>query len=135
MLEILEGLAAENLDELNHTIFRLKELGFQISMDDFGSGYSSLNILSSLEIDEVKLDREFLLAMGTSREEKQKAMMRNVVQIAKDFKIRTVAEGVETEENEHFLQEIDCDYGQGYYYSRPIPAVEFEERFLKEKGA
>ena len=104
-------------------------------MDDFGSGYSSLNILSSLEIDEVKLDREFLLAMGTAREEKQKAMMRNVVQIAKDFKIRTVAEGVETEENEHFLQEINCDYGQGYYYSRPIPAAEFEERFLKEKGA
>ena len=68
-------------------------------------------------------------------EEKQKAMMRNVVQIAKDFKIRTVAEGVETEENEHFLQEINCDYGQGYYYSRPIPAAEFEERFLKEKGA
>ena len=59
MLEILEGLAAENLDDLNHTIFRLKELGFQISMDDFGSGYSSLNILSSLEIDEVKLDRNF----------------------------------------------------------------------------
>ena len=135
VLEILEGLAAENLDDLNHTIFRLKELGFQISMDDFGSGYSSLNILSSLEIDEVKLDREFLLAMGTAREEKQKAMMRNVVQIAKDFKIRTVAEGVETEENEHFLQEINCDYGQGYYYSRPIPAAEFEERFLKEKGA
>ena len=135
VLEILEGLAAENLDDLNHTIFRLKELGFQISMDDFGSGYSSLNILSSLEIDEVKLDREFLLAMGTAREKKQKAMMRNVVQIAKDFKIRTVAEGVETEENEHFLQEINCDYGQGYYYSRPIPAAEFEERFLKEKGA
>ena len=135
MLEILEGLAAENLDDLNHTIFRLKELGFQISMDDFGSGYSSLNILSSLEIDELKLDREFLLALGTAIEEKQKAMMRNVVQIAKDFKIRTVAEGVETEENEHFLQEINCDYGQGYYYSRPIPAAEFEERFLKEKGA
>ena len=55
--------------------------------------------------------------------------------LAKDLQITTVAEGVETEENEHFLQEINCDYGQGYYYSRPIPAAEFEERFLKEKGA
>ncbi len=132
VLEILEGLAAENLEELNRTIFRLKEQGFQISMDDFGSGYSSLNILSGLEIDEVKLDREFLLSMGTSREEKQKAMMRNVVQIARDLGIRTVAEGVETETDEKFLREIDCSYGQGYYYSRPMPAEEFGKKFLHQ---
>lgn len=130
VLEILEGLAAENLEELNQTILRLKKKGFQISMDDFGSGYSSLNILSGLEIDEVKLDREFLMAMGTNREAKQKTMMRNVVQIAKDIGIRTVAEGVETEADEKFLQSIGCNYGQGYYYSRPVPAVEFGERFL-----
>ena len=130
VLEILEGLAAENLEELNRTILRLKEKDFQISMDDFGSGYSSLNILSGLEIDEVKLDREFLMAMGTNREAKQKTMMRNVVQIAKDIGIRTVAEGVETEADEKFLQSIGCNYGQGYYYSRPVPAAEFGERFL-----
>ena len=58
-----------------------------------------------------------------------------VIELAKRLGMKTVAEGVETEENEHFLQEINCDYGQGYYYSRPIPAAEFEERFLKEKGA
>lgn len=130
VLEILEGLAAENLEELNRTILRLKEKDFQISMDDFGSGYSSLNILSGLEIDEVKLDREFLMAMGTNREAKQKTLMRNVVQIAKDIGIRTVAEGVETEADEKFLQSIGCNYGQGYYYSRPVPAAEFGERFL-----
>lgn len=134
VLEILEGLAAENMEALNATILRLKENGFQISMDDFGSGYSSLNILAGLDIDEVKLDREFLFEMGTDREEKQKTMMRNVVQMARDFRIRTVAEGVETRENEAFLQEIHCDYGQGYYYSRPIPAEVFEEEFLMRKS-
>lgn len=133
VLEILEGLAAENMEALNTTILRLKENGFQISMDDFGSGYSSLNILAGLEIDEVKLDREFLFEMGSDREEKQKTMMRNVVQMARDFRIRTVAEGVETLENEEFLQEIHCDYGQGYYYSRPIPVDVFEEKFLRGK--
>ena len=132
-IQVLTEIQQEHfsmIQELNKNISVLHEKGFKISVDDFGSGYSSLNILSGLEIDEVKLDREFLMAMGTNREAKQKTMMRNVVQIAKDIGIRTVAEGVETEADEKFLQSIGCNYGQGYYYSRPVPAAEFGERFL-----
>ena len=131
VLEILEGLAAENIEGLNETIRHLKREGFQVSLDDFGSGYSTLNILSGIEVDEIKLDRGFLLQKEVADKEKQGILMKHIINLAKDFKVRTVAEGVETEESEAFLREIGCDYGQGYLYSRPIPAEEFEDLFFR----
>lgn len=130
VLEILEGLVAENIETLNQTINILRENGFQISMDDFGSGYSSLNTFTSIELDEIKLDRVFLRSMGTDKEKKQKKMMENIISIARGFGIRTVTEGVETKEQEIFLKAIGCDYGQGYSYSKPIPAEEFEKLYM-----
>lgn len=130
-LEILEGLAAESIGELNKTIMLLKNLGFKISLDDFGSGYSSLNLLTRIGIDEVKLDRGFLEQEVFRESESQAVLMKHIVNLARDLSITTVVEGVETAENEAFIRSIGVDYGQGYYYSRPIPSDEFAEKYLQ----
>ena len=135
--QILEGLAMENTDELNEKILRLRELGFRISMDDFGSGYSSLNTLASLKIDELKFDREFLLRLKDSNMDysRQIVIMNEIVELTKKLKIKTVVEGVETEENEELIKSFGCEYGQGFYYSRPVSVQEFSEKYLNHKYA
>lgn len=132
-LEILEGLASENVNELNKRIGRLREIGFKISLDDFGSGYSSMNTLASLEIDELKFDRGFLLGLKDSGEEyeRQIIIMNEIVELTKKLKISTVVEGVETKENEELVRALGCEYGQGYYYSMPMSASEFSEKYVK----
>lgn len=129
-LEILEGLALENVNALNEKIVQLQAAGFRISLDDFGSGFSSLNTLGSLKIDELKLDRAFLLGMASQEQERVRLIMKEVVQIARALSISTVAEGVETAEDEQLIQEINCDFGQGYLYSRPISAADFDQAFM-----
>ena len=132
-LEILEGLASENVNALNKRIGRLREIGFKISLDDFGSGYSSMNTLASLEIDELKFDRGFLLGLKDSGEEyeRQIIIMNEIVELTKKLKISTVVEGVETKENEELVRALGCEYGQGYYYSMPMSASEFSEKYVK----
>lgn len=132
-LEILEGLASENVNELNKRIGRLREIGFKISLDDFGSGYSSMNTLASLEIDELKFDRGFLLGLKDSGEEyeRQIIIMNEIVELTKKLKISTVVEGVETKENEELVRALGCEYGQGYYYSMPMSASKFSEKYVK----
>lgn len=121
-LEILEGLAMENREELNEKIDRLHAVGFSVSMDDFGSGYSSLNTLAALHIDELKLDRVFLLQQSGTGEERgrQKVILKEILHMARELSISTVAEGVETAADEALLKELGCGLGQGYYYSRPF---------------
>lgn len=135
-LEILEGLAMKNIDELNDKIHRLKELGFRISMDDFGSGYSSLNTLASLKIDELKFDRDFLLCLNDLHTDyrRQVTVMEGIVKMAKKLGIKTVIEGVETRENERLIQLLGCELGQGYYYSRPVDVNDFSEKYLNCTG-
>lgn len=131
-LEILEGLAMENIEELNEKILRLKEIGFQISLDDFGSGYSSLNTLATLKIDELKFDRGFLAGIPRDEEGgRQIIIMKQIIQIAAKLGIRTVTEGVETKENEEMIRGMGCEYAQGYYYSRPVSAEEFTETYMR----
>ncbi len=130
-LEILEGLALENVDELNQKIIQLQELGFRVSMDDFGSGYSSLNTLSQLRIDELKMDRGFLMEASRTDHERQRTIMGQIAELSRKLHISTVVEGVETREDEAFIRELGCDLGQGYYYSRPIPAAEFTGKYLQ----
>lgn len=134
-LEILEGLAAENTDELNEKICRLRELGFRISMDDFGSGYSSLNTLAGLNIDELKFDRNFLLALkdASADPDRQTVIMKGIVDLTKKLKIKTVVEGVETKAHEELVRSLGCEYGQGYYYGRPVSVMAFSEKYLKRK--
>lgn len=123
VLEVTEGISIENIDEMAEVIRELHNMGFTVSMDDFGSGYSSLNILKELAIDELKLDKVFLAE--SREEEKGSIIIKNIVSLARDLHITTVAEGIETKEQEVFLKEIHCDVGQGYYYSRPIPVEKF----------
>ena len=129
-LEILEGLALENVEELNTRIAQLQEKGFHISLDDFGSGYSTLNTLGSLHIDELKLDRGFLSELSLTHNDSQRVIIEEIISLTKKLYISTVAEGIETLESAELLKSMGCDLGQGYYYSRPLPAKEFTEKFL-----
>lgn len=128
ILEITETIATENQFMLENRIQELHKLGFAVSMDDFGSGFSSLNTLNELSIDELKIDRAFL--SGTEEpgiHTKRHIIIRSILQLSKDLLISTVAEGIETKEQMDFLKESGCDIGQGYYFSRPIPIKEFEK--------
>lgn len=131
-LEILEGLATENVEELNRKIGILRGQGFRISLDDFGSGYSSLNVLGNLRIDELKLDRGFLLEASDKKNTRFRAVMEEIVQLTKRLRISTVVEGIETASNEQFCCEIGCDQGQGYYYSRPLAQEDFNQQYMKQ---
>lgn len=131
-LEILEDLALSDVQKLNGSIAQLKEYGFSISMDDFGSGYSSLNTLGELRIDELKLDRAFVMQARTNKDSNQRKILEVIIEMAKKMNMTTVAKGIETADSEQMLKELSCDYGQGYYYSKPIPVAEFKEKFLSE---
>lgn len=130
-LEILEGLALENVEELNRKLALLKEKGFRVSMDDFGSGYSSFHTIGKLQIDELKLDKAFLEEFSRGDKRRQRIIMEQIVELAKRLHISTVAEGVETPENEELICALGCDYGQGYLYSRPVSAREFSDKYMK----
>ena len=127
-LEITESAYTENPSQIIEVAGRLRELGFIIEMDDFGSGYSSLNTLKDLDIAELKLDKEFLSEQSTSP--RGQVVIESIIHLAKALSITTVAEGIENEVQLRFLQSVSCDIGQGYYFAKPMPADEFEERIL-----
>ena len=132
-LEILEDLVIDDLSDMNARLERLKKKGFKISLDDFGTGYSSLNTFGKLKIDEVKLDRGFLLETEREGCGSTRMIMEEVVRLAKKLSIATVIEGIETEEQAAFVKSIGCDQGQGYYYSKPISAEQFTKEILGER--
>ncbi|MDO5146308.1 MAG: EAL domain-containing protein [Eubacteriales bacterium] len=132
-LEILEGLALEHKEEMNSKLRALRKIGFKISLDDFGSGYASFNTLGSLEIDELKLDRSFLLEISKNHSYRLHMIMSGVIDLSKRLYISTVAEGVETKEDEEMIRSMGCDFGQGYLYSRPLRVEDFYEKYMKER--
>ena len=117
-----------NLEQVKMGIKKLHKMGFTISMDDFGSGYSSLNTLKDLDIAELKLDREFLSEQSTSP--KGKVVVESIIRLARELSITTVAEGIENERQLEFLRSISCDIGQGFYFARPMPVEAFENKVL-----
>lgn len=123
-LELTESMCLENGDVLLSTMGRLHNLNVQISIDDFGSGYSSLNLLSEMPADELKIDRGFL--GGSTGSIPKRQIITKVVELAKNLNIRVVCEGVETKEQENFLKSIGCDLAQGFLYARPMPVADFE---------
>lgn len=129
-LEILEGIAIENPEELNKIIDRLNAIGFRVAMDDFGSGYSSLNILAKLHLNELKIDRGFLQQLTTDKQKRASVVLEQVVHMTKRLKIDTVVEGVETKEQEDLLVYLGCDLAQGYYYNKPLSVSEFEAFYM-----
>ncbi len=130
-LEFTEGIFFENEEYFRELISDFQSHGFRCSIDDFGSGYSSLNILKNLPVDTLKLDRLFFKESDdTSRD---RSIVRSVVAMARSLNIMTVAEGVETLEVVDFLKLIGCTLIQGYVYARPMPLTEFEEKLNTEE--
>ena len=127
-LEVTESAYTENADQLIRVINGLREKGYQIEMDDFGSGYSSLNMLSSLPIDVLKMDIAFI--QNIERDEKNLRLVKLIIDIARYLQVPVVAEGVETENQLKLLRNAGCDILQGYYFSRPLPPEEFERKIL-----
>lgn len=129
-IEILEEIAAQDLPQLDAYLLKLHALGVGIAIDDFGSGYSSLNMLSAVKVDEIKFDKGFLLERDPARRKLNLQMLTQFAGVAQIFKARTVVEGVETAADAAFLQEHGFDAAQGYYYSRPLPFADFSARFV-----
>lgn len=128
MLEITESAYSDDAQALTDVVNGLRSKGFKIEMDDFGAGYSSLNMLATLPIDVIKLDREFIMNM--LKDDKSLRMVELIIDIAGFLEVPVVAEGVEHEEEVKMLKSLGCDVIQGYYFSRPVPPEEFE-KFIK----
>ncbi|MCJ7688542.1 MAG: EAL domain-containing protein [Clostridiaceae bacterium] len=129
-LELTESAFACNMDIIFDITRRLHKIGFRVSIDDFGSGYSSLNMLKDIFIDVVKIDREFFNeTLNTLRGKK---IIKSIIMMSKDLGIETVAEGVETKEQVKFLRKVGCDLAQGYYYAKPMPMLDFDDLLEKE---
>lgn len=126
-LELTETLFHNSMVYLNTLVNRLKQLGFGISIDDFGSGYSSLNMLKDIKADVIKLDRGFLRAHEDS--ERGAIVLTNIVRLAHELDIMVVAEGVETEFQADLLRKAECCLAQGFLYAKPMPMETFEKTF------
>ena len=125
-IEITESAFVEDTAVVRETVRRLRELGFLVLMDDFGSGYSSLNMLHSLNVDILKLDAQFLhIDEGEVR--KGLNILESIISMAKTMALPIIVEGVETREQIRFLSDLGCRYMQGYYFYRPMPVAEFED--------
>ncbi|MBR5642213.1 MAG: EAL domain-containing protein [Firmicutes bacterium] len=133
LLEVTESAYTEDSEQIIDAVDKLRELGFQIEMDDFGTGYSSLNMISHLPIDALKLDMQFI--RNAFREGGNAHMIKVIIGIADYLKVPVIAEGVETEEQLHALKALGCDIVQGYFFSKPVPASEFEAFILQKKEA
>ena len=128
LVEITESMLAQNMRLVENTILALHHKGFSVLMDDFGSGYSSLNMLKSTSVDGIKLDMKFI-DMNEAEKGKGKQIVESVIEMARRLNLPIVAEGVETQEQVFMLQSMDCLYTQGYYFYRPMP-VEAAEKLL-----
>lgn len=124
LLEITESSIEKNLAVALNNIAQVNKLGFRTAVDDLGSGFTSLMNLCEYPIHVVKIDRALFLK---TRDEKGKKLFRGLVSLAHDLNLTVVCEGVETEEQDRFVTETNCDYIQGWYYSKPLPEQEAED--------
>ncbi len=123
--ELTENIYIKNFQKTLDLILSLKKLGVKISMDDFGSGYSSLNVLNSLPIDVLKIDKVFLGDESKPLEPSQKIIIKTVIDMATKLNMVTVCEGVESKEQNEFLTSVGCDMIQGFFYEKPMPEENF----------
>lgn len=129
-LEITESAYTEDMERIVETVRNLRELGFIVEMDDFGSGYSSLNMLNEMSIDVLKLDMKFI--QNETAKQGGRGILFFIVGLARWMNLNVVAEGVETWEQLEHLRKIGCDYVQGYYFARPMQVKEFEKLLIKQ---
>lgn len=124
-IEITENVFLENFEYIKQVVEKLHEYGFKISMDDFGSGHSSLNMLQDIYVDVIKLDRKFF--NQNANIERGQKIIKNIVSMANDLDMEVIAEGVEFEEQVEFLRSIKCNKAQGYYFSKPVSVKDFDK--------
>ena len=129
-LELTESAYTENPSQILDTVAQLRQQGFIIEMDDFGSGYSSLNMLNQMKLDILKLDMKFI--QSETAKPVEQGILRFIVSLARWLNLSVVAEGVETREQLERLREIGCDYVQGYFFAKPMPEEEFEALLRKQ---
>ncbi len=128
-LEITETAVMTDMEKQLRMIDRLREAGFVVEMDDFGSGYSSLNMLKNIRVDVIKIDMAFL---GQSDDEvRARVILRTVVELSRQLEIPVITEGVETAEQVAFLKAIGCGMFQGYYFARPMEIEDFEQKYMR----
>lgn len=131
IFELTETIVAEDIDKVISIIESLSSHGFRFSMDDFGTGYSSLSYLHKLPINELKIDRSFINNLeDPSHHDDSQSMITTILNMAKNFKLNIVAEGVETEYQFDFLSQYNCDLFQGYYFSRPVSKQDFFNYYM-----
>lgn len=129
-LEITESVAMENAEHTISILTRLKQIGVQLSIDDFGTGYSSLSHLHRLPFDTLKIDRSFVYSVGDNGENSE--ILQTIISLAKNLKMKIIAEGIETESQLALLQFMGCDYGQGYLLAKPQPRREAEKMLYQK---
>ena len=126
-IEITENLFMTSNDQVLDTLLNFRDSGIQVSLDDFGTGYSSLSYLKKFNIDYLKIDRSFV--QNLTRDSDDLVLCAAIIMMAHKLGIKVIAEGIETEDQRELLLSIDCDFGQGYYFSPPVPAAEFEKKY------
>ncbi len=129
--ELTESATYDNMERMLFVLRELRECGFKISMDDFGTGYSSLSLLTQMPIDTLKIDKSFVdtIAGDTERDE-DIILLQHIITLAKELGFVCLAEGAESRAQIERLRDLGCEIIQGYYYSKPIPLVEYEEKYL-----
>lgn len=117
-LEVTESVVMKDINKVIERLTRLRDLGICIAIDDFGTGYSSLQYLDKLPLDKLKIDRSFV---NTIRTGESSPLVETIILLSQRFGLKTVAEGIETEQQLEFLKNHGCDEAQGYYFSKPVP--------------
>lgn len=131
-LELTESILMQGVERTLATLHELSAMGVIISIDDFGTGYSSLSYLKLFPIKQLKIDQSFVRDITTDNSDA--TMVRTIIVMARSLKLHVIAEGVETAEQAAFLAQCGCERAQGYYYSRPIPAAEFEQLLQQQRA-
>ncbi|WP_101759057.1 bifunctional diguanylate cyclase/phosphodiesterase [Oceanicoccus sp. KOV_DT_Chl] len=132
-LELTESTLIDDSKTFRAVLSSLRSYGVQFSIDDFGTGYSNLGYLKKMEVGILKIDQSFVRRLLEDTQDK--AIVLAVIQIAKSLNLKTIAEGVEQEELIAVLREMGCDYGQGYYWSRPVPNDEFVQYVRQQRAS
>lgn len=131
--EITEDEAMEDAETIINVLTQLKNIGIKISLDDFGTGYSSLNYVNKLPIDKVKIDRS--LVMNLEKDYKNTLIIKSIIEMGHSLNIKIVAEGIETENQLKILNDLGCDFIQGYLIGKPMEVPDFEDKFINKKSS
>ncbi len=129
-VEVTERTLIDNVGEVEATLKKLRAMGMQVMLDDFGTGYASLAFLKDFPVDVVKIDRAFVTGIPDNREDS--AVVDAIAGLTRGLKLRLLAEGVENDRQLDVLKSIGCQYGQGYYWSKPLPGDEYEQFYMNQ---